>query len=86
MSRPLFPFTIPGAIAAPLQLPAWSLALPTLRSLLDLLPPFLLAVPKKKVSHSRKRMRNHQKYALEDKRRELYRLIEIELSAERCCP
>jgi len=42
-------------------------AMPTLQSLLDLLPPFLLAVPKKKVSHSRKAMRSSNK-GLKDKR------------------
>ncbi|KDQ63715.1 hypothetical protein JAAARDRAFT_53903 [Jaapia argillacea MUCL 33604] len=40
--------------------------MPTLQSLLDLLPPFLLAVPKKKTSHSRKRMRSANK-GLKDK-------------------
>jgi hypothetical protein len=42
-------------------------AMPTLQSLLDLLPPFLLAVPKKKVSHSRKAMRSANK-GLKDKK------------------
>lgn len=42
------------------------LAIPTLQSLMDLLPPFLLAVPKKKVSHSRKAMRAANK-GLKDK-------------------
>ncbi|KZT02754.1 uncharacterized protein LAESUDRAFT_661153 [Laetiporus sulphureus 93-53] len=41
-------------------------ALPSLQSLLELLPPFLLAVPKKKVSHSRKSMRSANK-GLKDK-------------------
>ncbi|KIO20583.1 hypothetical protein M407DRAFT_245750 [Tulasnella calospora MUT 4182] len=41
-------------------------SLPSLRSLWDLFPPFLLAVPKKKVSHSRKSMRSANK-GLEDK-------------------
>ncbi|KAH7883627.1 hypothetical protein F5I97DRAFT_1894387 [Phlebopus sp. FC_14] len=45
----------------------FSLALPTLRSLLDLLPPIILAVPKSKVSHSRKAMRSANK-GLKDKR------------------
>ncbi|EIW86673.1 hypothetical protein CONPUDRAFT_17616, partial [Coniophora puteana RWD-64-598 SS2] len=36
------------------------------QSLLDLLPPIILAVPKKKVSHSRKRMRSANK-GLKDK-------------------
>jgi len=38
-----------------------------LHSLLDLFPPFLLAVPKKKVSHSRKAMRSANK-GLKDKK------------------
>jgi len=40
---------------------------PTFQSLLELFPPFLLAVPKKKTSHSRKAMRSANK-GLEDKR------------------
>ncbi|KAI0051692.1 hypothetical protein FA95DRAFT_1476589, partial [Auriscalpium vulgare] len=43
---------------------AWSI--PSLQSLWELLPPFLLAVPKKKVSHSRKAMRSANK-GLKDK-------------------
>jgi hypothetical protein len=42
-------------------------AMPSLQSLLDLFPPFLLAVPKKKVSHSRKAMRSANK-GLKDKK------------------
>lgn len=42
----------------------WSI--PSLPSLVDLFPPFLLAVPKKKVSHSRKSMRAANK-GLKDK-------------------
>ncbi|KAG8968074.1 hypothetical protein FRC03_008773 [Tulasnella sp. 419] len=49
-----------------LPLPAETVALPTIQSLLDLFPPFLLAVPKKKVSHSRKSMRSANK-GLKDK-------------------
>ncbi|KAJ7492577.1 hypothetical protein FB451DRAFT_998388, partial [Mycena latifolia] len=41
-------------------------AFPTLQSLLELFPPFVLAVPKKKVSHSRKSMRSANK-GLKDK-------------------
>ncbi|KAF8271469.1 hypothetical protein EI94DRAFT_1568609 [Lactarius quietus] len=44
--------------------PSWSI--PFLPSLRDLIPPFLLAVPKKKVSHSRKAMRSANK-GLKDK-------------------
>ncbi|KAH9984684.1 hypothetical protein BJV74DRAFT_776166 [Russula compacta] len=43
---------------------SWSI--PRLPSLRDLIPPFLLAVPKKKVSHSRKAMRSANK-GLKDK-------------------
>lgn len=43
---------------------AW--AFPSLQSLLELFPPFVLAVPKKKVSHSRKSMRAANK-GLKDK-------------------
>ncbi|ORY29538.1 ribosomal L32p protein family-domain-containing protein [Naematelia encephala] len=38
--------------------PWYSSILPSISSLLELFPPILLAVPKKKVSHSRKRMRS----------------------------
>ncbi|KAG8892111.1 hypothetical protein FRB99_002945, partial [Tulasnella sp. 403] len=51
-------------------LPSFSLptlsAIPAIQSLWDLFPPFLLAVPKKKVSHSRKNMRSANK-GLKDK-------------------
>ncbi|KAI0002092.1 hypothetical protein BJV77DRAFT_971037, partial [Russula vinacea] len=43
---------------------SWSI--PLLPSLRDIIPPFLLAVPKKKVSHSRKAMRSANK-GLKDK-------------------
>ncbi|KIK28503.1 hypothetical protein PISMIDRAFT_90976 [Pisolithus microcarpus 441] len=46
--------------------PSFALALPTLQSLWELLPPVVLAVPKKKVSHSRKAMRSAHK-GLKDK-------------------
>ncbi|KAI6047599.1 hypothetical protein EDC04DRAFT_2556094 [Pisolithus marmoratus] len=46
-----------------LSWPSFSLALP---SLWELLPPIVLAVPKKKVSHSRKAMRSAHK-GLKDK-------------------
>ncbi|KAI0033158.1 ribosomal L32p protein family-domain-containing protein, partial [Vararia minispora EC-137] len=51
------------SVAAP---GAFSWTIPPLESILDLLPPFLLAVPKKKVSHSRKSMRSANK-GLKDK-------------------
>ncbi|KAG6902882.1 hypothetical protein C0995_010051 [Termitomyces sp. Mi166 len=38
---------------------AWTI--PSLNSLLELIPPFLLAVPKSKISHSRKSMRSANK-------------------------
>lgn len=51
---------------APLSLLPAAIALPSLQSLLELLPPIVLAVPKKKVSHSRKAMREANK-GLKDK-------------------
>jgi len=51
----------------PLAFPApFNLALPVLQPLLDLLPAIVLAVPKSKVSHSRKSMRSANK-GLKDK-------------------
>lgn len=50
------------------------LAIPTFQSLLELFPPFLLAVPKKKVSHSRKAMRAANK-GLKDKTSTTFRLV-----------
>ncbi|CCA69429.1 hypothetical protein PIIN_03329 [Serendipita indica DSM 11827] len=44
----------------------WTALRPQLESILELLPPWLLAVPKKKVSHSRKAMRSANK-GLKDK-------------------
>lgn len=62
-ARPLFAATfMPAILERPFN---WSM--PTLQSLVELLPPFLLAVPKKKVSHSRKAMRSANK-GLKDKR------------------
>ncbi|KAG2366587.1 hypothetical protein BDR07DRAFT_1606789 [Suillus spraguei] len=46
---------------------SFSWALPGLQSLLELLPPIILAVPKSKISHSRKSMRSANK-GLKDKR------------------
>jgi len=54
--------TLPTAFGVGLSLGALRLALPTLQSLLELLPPIVLAVPKKKVSHSRKSMREANKF------------------------
>ncbi|TFK41119.1 hypothetical protein BDQ12DRAFT_600554 [Crucibulum laeve] len=51
------------ALAFP-QLTRWSI--PSLQSLLELFPPVVLAVPKSKVSHSRKAMRSANK-GLKDK-------------------
>lgn len=48
------------------QWPTFSLAIPSIQALLDLFPPFLLAVPKSKTSHSRKAMRSANK-GLKDK-------------------
>lgn len=44
-----------------LSTPAWYLSIPGLASLLELLPPIVLAVPKSKISHSRKSMRSANK-------------------------
>lgn len=64
-ARPLFAgIMLPSFLATPKP---FSWALPTLQSLLDLFPPFLLAVPKKKTSHSRKAMRSANK-GLKDKK------------------
>ncbi|KAJ7925828.1 ribosomal L32p protein family-domain-containing protein [Mycena leptocephala] len=75
LARPLLstlfstPFSTPFIFAAvPAFLAAsrtW--AFPSLQSLLELFPPFVLAVPKKKVSHSRKSMREANK-GLKDKK------------------
>ncbi|KAI9063030.1 hypothetical protein FKP32DRAFT_1676918 [Trametes sanguinea] len=54
---------IPAFLTAPKP---FSWAIPSLPSLLELLPPWLLAVPKKKTSHSRKAMRSANK-GLKDK-------------------
>ena len=54
---------VPAFLAAPKPF-TW--AIPSLPSLLELLPPWLLAVPKKKTSHSRKAMRSANK-GLKDK-------------------
>ncbi|GBE78289.1 hypothetical protein SCP_0111730 [Sparassis crispa] len=63
--RPLFSAAlIPAFLTTPRP---FSWVTPTLQSLLELLPPFLLAVPKKKTSHSRKAMRSANK-GLKDKR------------------
>ncbi|KAI0669937.1 hypothetical protein C8Q78DRAFT_1038457 [Trametes maxima] len=54
---------IPAFLATPKP---FSWAIPSLPSLLELFPPWLLAVPKKKTSHSRKAMRSANK-GLKDK-------------------
>ncbi|KAJ6604693.1 hypothetical protein DFH09DRAFT_1123521 [Mycena vulgaris] len=70
LTRPPFPspFAQPFAFTAvPAFLAAsrtW--AFPSLQSLLELFPPFVLAVPKSKTSHSRKSMRSANK-GLKDK-------------------
>ncbi|KAJ7103492.1 hypothetical protein B0H15DRAFT_767857 [Mycena belliarum] len=57
-----FAFTaVPAFLAASR---AWTI--PSLQSLLELFPPFVLAVPKSKISHSRKSMRSANK-GLKDK-------------------
>ncbi|KAJ3576652.1 hypothetical protein NP233_g293 [Leucocoprinus birnbaumii] len=63
--KPLFSTRVAlASLAAAGPTSNWSI--PSLRSLLDLFPPFLLAVPKKKTSHSRKAMRAANK-GLKDK-------------------
>lgn len=63
-------FATPMALLALRQTQGWapllSWSIPSLQSLLELFPPFLLAVPKSKVSHSRKAMRSANK-GLKDK-------------------
>ena len=54
---------VPAFLASPKPF-TW--AIPSLPSLLELFPPWLLAVPKKKTSHSRKAMRSANK-GLKDK-------------------
>ncbi|OSD03470.1 hypothetical protein PYCCODRAFT_1434372 [Trametes coccinea BRFM310] len=68
MSAPLARMSFPAAfVPALLSAPKpFSWAIPSLPSLLELLPPWLLAVPKKKTSHSRKAMRSANK-GLKDK-------------------
>lgn len=63
-SRPLLAATafLPSFLPSAIE---WRL--PSLASVLELFPPFLLAVPKKKTSHSRKAMRSANK-GLKDKR------------------
>ncbi|KIM48167.1 hypothetical protein M413DRAFT_439888 [Hebeloma cylindrosporum] len=56
----------PVLATASLSLPRATWSIPSLQSLLDLFPPFLLAVPKSKTSHSRKAMRSANK-GLKDK-------------------
>ncbi|KAF5311784.1 hypothetical protein D9619_003224 [Psilocybe cf. subviscida] len=57
---------VPVFASASLSAPGLSWSLPSLQSLLELFPPFLLAVPKSKTSHSRKAMRAANK-GLKDK-------------------
>jgi large subunit ribosomal protein L32 len=68
LSIPRQLFTTPFILFAPplstILGASWSI--PLLPSLRELIPPFLLAVPKKKVSHSRKAMRSANK-GLKDK-------------------
>ncbi|OBZ80043.1 putative 54S ribosomal protein L32, mitochondrial [Grifola frondosa] len=62
-ARPFLAASLLPAFLTPRPI-SW--AFPSLESLLELFPPFLLAVPKKKVSHSRKAMRSANK-GLKDK-------------------
>ena len=63
-------FPVRAFVPSPLAtIASWSTLLPKLESLLELFPPWLLAAPKKKTSHSRKRMRSANK-GLQDKESE----------------
>ena len=62
----LRPFFDTSVVALTAARSAFNWSIPSLASLVDLFPPFLLAVPKKKVSHSRKSMRAANK-GLKDK-------------------
>ncbi|KAJ7783833.1 ribosomal L32p protein family-domain-containing protein [Mycena maculata] len=68
LAKSLFarPLSTPFFAAIPFLAASRTWAFPSLESLLELLPPFVLAVPKKKVSHSRKSMREANK-GLKDK-------------------
>ena len=55
-----------GALSSAPAAGGLALALPSLRTLVELFPPIVLAVPKKKTSHSRKAMRSANK-GLKDK-------------------
>lgn len=57
---PRFTLSSPALASSALSAP-WYLSIPGLASLLELLPPILLAVPKSKISHSRKSMRSANK-------------------------
>ncbi|KAG6813260.1 hypothetical protein H0H92_012674 [Tricholoma furcatifolium] len=59
-------FASSRAVSGALFAPTFTWAAPSLQSLLELLPPFVLAVPKSKISHSRKSMRSANK-GLKDK-------------------
>ncbi|KAJ7487645.1 ribosomal L32p protein family-domain-containing protein [Mycena galericulata] len=63
-ARPLL--SIPFFATVPFLAVSRTWRIPGLQSLLELFPPFVLAVPKKKVSHSRKSMREANK-GLKDK-------------------
>ncbi|CAE6425149.1 unnamed protein product [Rhizoctonia solani] len=62
----LGPTTVPAHSGSTLQLDERLSMLPSLRTLLELFPPIVLAVPKKKTSPSKKRMRSANK-GLKDK-------------------
>ncbi|KAJ7225477.1 hypothetical protein GGX14DRAFT_639082, partial [Mycena pura] len=70
-ARPLFTRPLLSTRLAFVAVPAFLAAsrtwtIPSMQSLLELFPPFVLAVPKKKTSHSRKSMREANK-GLKDK-------------------
>ncbi|TDL28476.1 hypothetical protein BD410DRAFT_759744 [Rickenella mellea] len=64
-SSPVFNAAAWGLASSSFLLRPFPFSLPKLQYLWDLFPPFLLAVPKKKVSHSRKAMRSANKGAKE---------------------
>lgn len=67
LSRSLFATTFIPAVLHQFASPIF----PALQSLLQLFPPFVLAVPKSKISHSRKSMRSANK-GLKDKHSSQY--------------
>ncbi|KAL5534207.1 hypothetical protein ACEPAG_669 [Sanghuangporus baumii] len=78
---PAWTFLRPAALLAP-----FSLAIPSWSSLLELFPSIVLAVPKKKVSHSRKAMRSAHKGLRDKSTTVLSYLILLVQAASRTSP